>query len=247
MRELSLFSGAGGGLLGTKLLGWTTVGYVEWEDYCQRVIAQRIKDGCLDKAPIFGDIRTFIGEGYAASYTGMVDVVTGGFPCQPFSVAGKRKGEDDERNMWPATLSVIRIIRPKFIFLENVTGLLSSGYLQQIFRDLASCGYDARWRIVSAAEVGAPHLRERLFIVAHDRSVRIQRDFKKTIQRLKGFSWCKDVRRIEDLFGRPEIPQPLFRGNSDGVPFWMDRLVSIGNGQVPQVVRTAWNLLTEDL
>ena len=103
MNELSLFTGAGGGLLGTKLLGFRHIGYVEWDNYCQRIIAQRIIDGLLDNAPIFGDIRAFIGDGYAEAYQGMVDIITAGFPCQPFSVAGKRKGADDNRNMWPAT------------------------------------------------------------------------------------------------------------------------------------------------
>src|SRR3990167_11417581 len=98
MRELSLFSGAGGGLLGSKLLGWNCVGYVESNEYCQKVLRQRIADGFLDAAPIFGDIRKFISEGYAASYQGMVDVVTAGFPCQPFSISGKGFGKDDHRN-----------------------------------------------------------------------------------------------------------------------------------------------------
>lgn len=99
MNELSLFTGAGGGLLGTHLLGWKAIGYVEFNEYCQRVIAQRIADGILPNAPIFGDIRTFISEGYAAAYTGLVDCLSGGFPCQPFSTAGRRLGADDERNM----------------------------------------------------------------------------------------------------------------------------------------------------
>ena len=92
MRELSLFSGAGGGLLGTKLLGWEPIGYVEWDDYCQRVIAARIRDGYLPNAPIFGDIKAFIDSGCAELYRGITDVISAGFPCQPFSVAGKRKG-----------------------------------------------------------------------------------------------------------------------------------------------------------
>ena len=103
MRELSLFSGAGGGLLGTYLLGWIPVGYVEQNDYCQRVIAARIADRILPDAPIFGDIRAFIRDGYAASYQGMVDVLTAGFPCQPFSVAGKRKGGTDKRKSMMVT------------------------------------------------------------------------------------------------------------------------------------------------
>lgn len=169
MRELSLFTGAGGGLLGTHhLLGWETVGYVEIEDYCQRVIKQRIADGLLPEAPIFSDIRAFISEGYAASYTGMVDVVTGGFPCQPFSVAGKQAGENDPRNMWPQTIEAIRIVRPRYCFLENVPGLLVSGYFDRIVRDLHEARYDARWITLGADDVGAPHRRKRLWIMATD-------------------------------------------------------------------------------
>jgi DNA (cytosine-5)-methyltransferase 1 len=167
MKELSLFSGAGGGLLGTKLLGWEHCGYVEFDDYCQRVIAQRIDDGILDDAPIFGDIRTFLSEGYAESYQGMVDVVTGGFPCQPFSVAGKQAGADDSRNMWPETLAVLRIVQPRFAYLENVPGLLAHKYARRIFGDLAESGFDAQWRVLSAAECGAPHKRDRVWIFCH--------------------------------------------------------------------------------
>jgi len=97
VNELSLFSGAGGGLLGTHLLGWKHIGYVEFNDYCQRVIAARIKDGILDNAPIFTDVCQFVQSGAAQQYRGFADVVTAGFPCQPFSVAGKRAGADDER------------------------------------------------------------------------------------------------------------------------------------------------------
>jgi len=173
MYELSLFAGAGGGVLGTHhLLGWEAVGYVEWNEYCQRVIAARIQDGLLNKAPIFGDVRTFISEGYAAAYSGMVDVITAGFPCQPFSVAGKQRGADDDRNMWPATMECIRIVRPRFAFLENVPGLLASGYFSRIVGDLAESGYDCRWRILSAVECGAPHKRDRLWIVANGYSGR---------------------------------------------------------------------------
>jgi len=176
MNELSVFTGAGGGIYGSKILGWKTLGYVEWEDYPQKVIAQRIKDGIFDEAPIFGDVRAFISEGYARAYRGMVDVVTGGFPCQPFSVAGKRKASADERNMWPATMDVIKAVEPPIVFLENVPGLLSatvddeSGrsihYFGEILRDLAESGYDVKWCVLGADNVGAIHHRKRLWIFA---------------------------------------------------------------------------------
>ena len=169
MKELSLFSGAGGGVLGTKLLGWEAIGYVEYNEYCQQVIAQRIEDGCLDNAPIFSDVNAFISEGYADAYKGMVGVISAGFPCQPFSVAGKRGAEDDPRNCWPQTLDIIRRVRPRYCLLENVGGLLSRKhrYFETILKDLAESGYDAWWKVISAAEVGAPHKRDRLWIVAY--------------------------------------------------------------------------------
>jgi len=169
MTELSLFSGAGGGVLGTKLLGWRCIGYVEYNDYCQRVIAQRIRDGIFDDAPIFGDIKAFIGEGYAASYQGVVDVITAGWPCPPVSVAGKREGHDDQRWLWPEVVRCIRKIRPRYFFGENVPGLLSANAgreFNEVLTDLAESGYDCRWRCLSAAELGAPHRRDRLWIVA---------------------------------------------------------------------------------
>lgn len=170
MQELSLFTGAGGGVLGTHMLGWKPIGYVEWDEYCQRVIAKRIRDGILPNAPIFGDIRTFINSGCAELYRGVTDVITGGFPCQPFSVAGKQLGADDPRNMWPATIDVIRIVRPRYAFMENVPGLVTSGYFGTIISDLESSGYDCKWRVLSAAEMGAPHKRDRLWIRAERRN-----------------------------------------------------------------------------
>lgn len=176
MNELSLFSGAGGGVYGSKLLGWKTVWYVEWGGYCQKVIAQRIKDAIFDEAPIFTDVREFAQSGAARAYRGFVDVVSGGFPCQPFSVAGKRKASDDSRDMWPATMDVIKAVKPPIVYLENVPGLLSATvddgtgrlihYFGTILRDLAESGYDVKWCVLGADDVGAPHHRKRLWILA---------------------------------------------------------------------------------
>jgi DNA (cytosine-5)-methyltransferase 1 len=125
------------------------------------------KDGLLDKCPIFGDINEFIEEGFAEIYQGVTDIITAGFPCQPFSVAGKQKGKNDERNMWPATLRTIEIVQPKYVFLENVPGLLSSGYFQDILCGLFEIGYNAKWTVLGASDVGASHKRKRLWILAY--------------------------------------------------------------------------------
>jgi DNA (cytosine-5)-methyltransferase 1 len=258
MYELSLFSGAGGGLLSSRwLLGYTCVGYVEIDDYCQRILAQRIKDGLLDDAPIFGDIRTFISEGYAQEYQGVATGVTAGFPCQPFSVAGRRKGEQDERNMWPETIQYIRLVRPRYAFLENVPGLLTSGYMPTIFGDLAEAGYNARWTVLGADDVGAPHKRKRLWILAYSLGQR-RRDGtggnnrqKENIRiGIKKFGWG-GITVNEENNNKGKLHQwnvePRLGRVAHGVACRVDRLKAIGNGQVPQVAALAWNILTQDL
>lgn len=319
MNELSLFTGAGGGLLGTKLLGWRTVGYVEYNDYCQRIIEQRITDGFLDQAPIFGDIRSFIGEGYAASYTGLVDVVTAGFPCQPWSNAGSKIGETDERNLWPETIRTIREVDPEWVLLENVSSILSRLYIQQIFGDMAEGGFDIRWDCIPASAIGAPHIRDRVWILAHSTSKRRgekRGDIKRSQEWITGSSDVSDANGIEHQINSPSIerqtseklfpdtqgercersrtsrerrngladicdlcdtpsqglqnreygqmeriqkryPQLQFERSdwwtvepelgrvAHGVARRVDRLKSIGNGQVPAVVRAAWNTLSE--
>lgn len=241
MRELSLFTGAGGGLLGSKLLGWKAIGYVEINDYCQRIIAQRIKDGILDDAPIYGDIRTFINEGYADAYKGMVDVITAGFPCQPFSVAGKQLGESDPRNMWPETLAVIRAVRPNYAFLENVPNLLVHKYFGRILGDLAECGYCVSWRCLSAAEMGAPHKRNRLWLVADSKWNIQQKSCNGSSGRMgrldESMAWD---RHWEDMLS-------ILRRMDDGMAYRLDRTDAIRNGQVPIVVKAAWELLTNSL
>lgn len=169
MNELSLFSGAGGGLLATHhLLGWRCVGYVEKEEYPCRVLEARINDGLLSRAPVYQmHTRDFIRLGLAEKYQGLVDVITAGFPCQPFSRAGKRQGGDDERNGWPDCIAVIRIVRPRFVLLENSSTLTSNKYFGTILGDLAKSGYDCRWDCIPAEAVGANHQRDRVWIVAY--------------------------------------------------------------------------------
>ena len=172
MNELSLFSGAGGGLLATKhFLKWRTIGYVEKDPYCQNIIAQRAKEGFLDTAPLWSDINEFIESGAVDQYEGVTDVVTGGWPCQPFSVAGRRRGKDDPRNCWPQCIEVIRRVKPRFFFGENVPGLLNSGYFPEILRSLAQAGYATRWVVLGVDDVGGNHRRKRLWLLAHPNSL----------------------------------------------------------------------------
>ncbi len=223
MRELSLFSGAGGGLLGSRLLGWRHIGYVEINTFCQKVLDQRIKDGFLEKAPIFTDVCEFLQSGAARQYRGFTDVVTAGFPCQPFSVAGKQQTDNDDRNMWPATIGIIRTVNPRFCLLENVPGLLSAGeqtqclddgstgsfrYVYTIFRDLAEAGYDARWCVLGADDCGAPHHRKRLWIYAYT-----QHDGSSAVSE-RGLD-AENVPDAEE--GSHSSEQPAGMGTSDNV------------------------------
>lgn len=149
------------------LLGFQCVGYVEIEEYCQKVIKQRQEDGFIDRAPIFTDIRAFVSDGYAASYAGLVDVITGGFPCQDISCAGKGAGITGERSgLWKEMAATVRIVRPRFCFLENSPMLTLRG-LDVVLGDLAEMRYDAEWCVLGAVDAGAPHKRERIWIVAY--------------------------------------------------------------------------------
>ena len=154
IRELALFAGAGGGILGSRLVGSKVVAAVEIDPYCREVLLRRQRDGLLDLFPIWDEARTFDGR----PWRGAVDIITAGFPCTPFSVAGKGKAEDDDRNLWPETLRILREVRPEHAFLENVPGLLSPshGYFGTILADLAEGGYDATWGVLGADDLGAP-------------------------------------------------------------------------------------------
>ena len=161
MNELALFAGAGGGILGSKLLGWRTICAVEWEPYAACVLAARQNDGILPPFPIWGDIQTFDGK----PWRGIADIVSGGFPCQDISVAGAGDGiEGDRSGLWKEMARVIGEVLPRFVFVENSPALTSRG-LGVVLGDLASLGYNAEWGVISAADTGAPHLRERIWIL----------------------------------------------------------------------------------
>jgi DNA (cytosine-5)-methyltransferase 1 len=160
MNELALFAGAGGGILGGHLLGWRTVCAVEWEPYPASVLCARQNDGFLPPFPVWDDVQTFDGK----PWRGIVDVVSGGFPCQDISAAGKGEGIDGERSgMWREMARIIHEVRPRFVFVENSPMLTSRG-LGRVLGDLASMGFNARWGVLGAADVGAPHQRDRIWI-----------------------------------------------------------------------------------
>ena len=164
LRELALFAGAGGGILGGKLLGWRTVCAVENEPYARDVLMARQNDGCLEAFPIWDDVRTFDGR----PWRGIVDVVSGGFPCQDISAAGKGEGiEGDRSGLWSEFARIIGEVRPSFVFVENSPMLASRG-LGTVLGDLAAMGFDAEWGVLGAHHSGAPHKRDRIWILARN-------------------------------------------------------------------------------
>lgn len=169
INHLSLCAGAGGIDLGLRLaLGerCRTVCYVERESYAAAILVARMESAAVDWAPIWDDLTTFSGK----PWRGLVDLISAGFPCPPVSFAGRRLGTEDPRWLWPHIVRIVREVRPKWVFLENVRGLLSANEgkaFESILSDLATLGFNAEWDLFSAASVGATHKRERVFILAH--------------------------------------------------------------------------------
>jgi len=163
LRTLHVFAGAGGGILGGVLLGHQPVCAVEIDEYCQQVLSARQKDGCFPWFPIFADVKTFDGR----PWRGLVDCVSGGFPCQDISPAGKGAGITGERSgLWSEMARIIRDVGPRFVLVENSSMLVSRG-LGTVLGDLASLGYDAEWCVLGADDAGAPHIRKRIWILAY--------------------------------------------------------------------------------
>ncbi len=161
---LSLCAGAGGLDLGLHLAvsGYRTVCYVERESYAASTLVARMEDEALDCAPVWDDVTNFNGK----AWRGVVDIVHGGYPCQPFSVAGRKLGDKDPRHLWPHIARIVREVKPPVCFFENVGGHLRLGF-EQVADDLRAMGYRVKAGLFTAAEVGAPHKRERLFILAY--------------------------------------------------------------------------------
>ena len=271
MNELHLFAGAGGGILGGMLLGHRTVCAVEIEPYCRKVLLQRQRDGILPWFPIWDDVQTFNGK----PWRGIADVVCGGFPCQDISIAGSGKGTSGERSgLWREMARIIGEIRPRFAFVENSPVLTSRG-LGRVLGDLAEMGYDARWGVFGACSVGGVHHRHRIFILANDNGFRCDmwrferegvhrenKTYNEINTGIEARTFTNSISNQWDARGRiprtMESPPPnkLRRhtwskiaskicGVDDDVANHVDKLKALGNGQVPIVAATAWEILSD--
>jgi len=255
MREMHLFAGAGGGILGGLLLGHTPVCAVEIDPYCRKVLAQRIADGFLPEMHIHEDIKTF----NATGWRNYVDVIAAGFPCTDISLAGRGEGIHGEKSsLFFEAVRVIREVEPRFVFLENVPALTSRG-LDRVLGEMADLGFNAAWTVLSAADCGANHLRKRIWILCEREMGHTQqpgleghcgsennidkqrRDCTESVGSTAQTGLC--TRRIQDWWSAEPPVGRLDHGLADRV----GRLKALGNGQVPVVAATAWKLLEQAL
>ncbi len=274
MNGLALCSGFGGIELGleSRIDGFKTICHVESEAYAASLIIKKIQEGTIHEAPVWSDVKTFNGEPWRSK----VDIITGGFPCQPHSSAGKLLGQEDARNLWPDVKRIIREVRPRILFLENVSNI-NNTIAPSIVGDLAEMGFNAAWCVVRASEVGAPHRRARWFIMAHSHGER-NGEGRFLLQRTNGqFISSKVEKReiISDSNGERRNKNKLnIRGRElnveglciesrrfeewwqveppvgrmvDGVAYWVDRLRGCGNGVVPQQAAYAFDILSTAL
>jgi len=235
MNELALFAGAGGGILAGKLLGWNTVCGVEINSFCAERLMQRQNEGHLSPFPIWDDVCTFDGS----PWKGVVDVVSGGFPCTDISQAGKKAGIDGEASsLWRHMARIISQVRPRFAFVENSSALTHRG-IEVVLGDLAEMGFSARWGVLGSNHIGAKHTRSRCWILA---------DSMPWLKPL-GRDIPGDRREPEQIARdthRQAVCKPGFLGKPDGMADRMDRNRAIGNGQDPRVASQAFKLLTRN-
>ena len=240
MNELALFAGAGGGILGGHLLGWRCVCAVEYEPFPAAVLVQRQNDGILQPFPVWDDVRTFDGR----PWRGIIDVVSAGFPCQDISTAGgpNRKGIDGEKSgLWREMRRIVDEVRPAFMFAENSPMLVHRG-LGRIIADLDAIRFDAAWGVFSAADAGARHERERIWIVGKNRdSDQVAAMSKRKVHSRPN---AEPLRALQAEWWDSENRMAR---TPDGVAHWMDRFAAIGNGQVPAVAAMAWKSLAAEL
>jgi DNA-cytosine methyltransferase len=233
LKILDLFSGIGGFSLGLESTGhFETAAFCEIEPYCQKVLKKHWPD-----VPIFDDIRQLKGTDI-----GTIDIITGGYPCQPFSVAGKQKAEQDPRHLWPEYFRLIQELRPTWVIGENVSGHIKLG-LDSVLEDLESEGYSTRTFSISASSIGANHKRERIWIIGHKQKnskqyptptvsdrfpPRLPETMKKTNRNPLSNSLGDAVQDLLEGKSYPEVRKPLDGGSLN--PEWVEWLMGFPKG-----------------
>jgi len=241
MTHLSLFSGIGGIDLAAEWAGFESVAMVERDKYCQKVLAKNFPN-----AKIYDDVTTF--NGY--EYKNKIDLISAGFPCQPFSCIGKRKGASDERALFPEILRILRETNARWFLGENVPGLTTiddGRYFGRIINEISEIGYRVGWYMYGAKDVGAVHRRNRVFIVGYTDSITgPQTDSSTHAERSQRNTWKMSNRRHwrpvrggdwKEWGISPAVRlTSRIRRDDDGLPNRVDRLKALGNAVVPQQV-----------
>ena len=223
MTHLDLFSGIGGIALAARRAGFDTRLFCEIDPYCARVLGKH-----WPGVPLHDDIRTLTKEVLEGHGIGPVTLLTGGFPCQPFSTHGKRRGKKDDRFLWPEMLRVVRECRPAWVVGENVAGHITLG-LDQVLADLEDEGYECRAFLFPAAAVDAPHRRDRCFVVARDSA----RGVRPQVEEFPRQGADPQPPRVPRWKAEPRVGRM-----ADGVPGRVDRrLKGLGNAVVPQQIQ----------
>lgn len=231
MRFGSLFAGIGGFDLGLERAGHACAWQCEIDPHARAILNKH-----WPEVPCYGDIRSIKWADVEP-----VDLICGGYPCQPFSHAGARKGESDPRHLWPEVARCLRHLRPRFVLLENVAAHLSLGF-RDVLGDLAALGYDAAWGVLGAWQVGAPHKRDRVWILAK------RKNAKPLRFRLEGLAQARTEKEAANRSSHGSdpswwSPEPDLDRVADGIPHRVDRLRAYGNAQVPLVAAHAFRQL----
>lgn len=250
LTHLSLFSGIGGLDLAAEWAGFTTVGQCEWAEYPTKVLEKH-----WPNVPKWKDIRTLTEENfYERTGRRTVDVISGGFPCQPHSVIGKRLAENDERNLWPEYMRVIREIRPQYVVGENVNGILSTIH-ESVCTDLEKEGYEVRTYCIPASAVGAHHERYRVCIIGISESksgfqADTETNSNRTQRETRSSTLFEPWDYMPGTYWAVHIP-PIC-GMDDGIPDWMggykqykERMQCYGNAVVPQQFYPVFKAIAE--
>ncbi len=230
MNALDICAGSGIGSWVWKRLGGRTVCYVENDDYCQRLLQVRMRDGLICDAPIWDDLRSFDGR----PWRGRVDFIFAGLPCQPYSVAGKQLGAADPRDLWADFLRVVGEVQPQFALVENSPNVVNHpDGLRRWTADLSEIGYGVEWHPISAADVGADHLRKRAWVVAYPTAARFNAKDKPEERQIARCAWWDTEPRLDRV--------------ADGVANQVQRLEVLGNGWVPQVAEIVMRRIKQEI
>ena len=227
LKILDTFAGIGGFSYAAHELvgGFETTQFVEIDPFCQKVLKKH-----FPKVPCHDDIKTF------TAYPGQYDVITGGFPCQDISVAGRREGITDQSRsgLFYELIRVIRLVRPKFVVMENVAAILNNG-LDIVLGELSEAGYDAEWSIISASSLGAAHRRSRWWCIATVTNSNSERLQRKILSKMESGIWsAKHTRRLDPNW-RSYVSKPILPRGSYGLSNRVDRTKALGNSIVPAV------------